>query len=520
MDAVGPGGRSPLGAWAVFANHGTVDKATFPYYNGDHVGVAQRALEAALRRGHNAPVLVYGNGDAGDVSAGLDRSGPAAAEAVGRREARAMIGAWRAAGRRLTRRPAIDLRWTRVCFCGQATPAGRLADFAVFGFSYLTGSEEGRGPLFDSTQQVLEGMRLASPVEPQGVKKPTLSDPDRTLEPTAVPLSAVRVGDRMLLAVPGEMTVELGRRLRAAARAALSGSGLSRVVVAGYANEYVSYLTTREEYDAQHYEGGTTVYGPASGPFLTSALADLAGRLAKGSARAARVPVRPHPRAAPEWTAISPGGPGRQGHPPASRHGAAASGRAALARRRRRPRPPARPGVRDGPAPRRPAAGQGGRRPRPAHPLAGGRRPPPAARDPGAPGRPPRHLPGLVGGTARRRHRALPLRGQRHPLPARIAALPGRCRRERCGWWRGGPPGIAGCSSCATRPRCPSAISPRARAGPGWGHRVLVGGRRAGAAHPTRAGASVKLPAGAGLRVAGGARDPYGNPKRAHAALP
>ena len=176
VDAVGPGGRSPLGAWAVFANHGTVDKSTFPYYNGDHVGVAQRALEAALRRGHNSPVLVYGNGDAGDVSAGLDRSGPAAAEAVGRREARAMLGAWRAAGRTLSRRPAIDLRWTRVCFCGQATPFGRLADFAVFGLSYLTGSEEGRGPLFDSTHQVLEGMRLASPVEPQGLKEPTLTD--------------------------------------------------------------------------------------------------------------------------------------------------------------------------------------------------------------------------------------------------------------------------------------------------------------------------------------------------------
>jgi neutral ceramidase len=53
-------------------------------------------------------------------------------------------------------------------------------------------------------------------------------------------------------------------------------------VVSGYANEYASYFTTPEEYGAQHYEGGTTVYGPASGPFLTGSLADLARRLVRG----------------------------------------------------------------------------------------------------------------------------------------------------------------------------------------------------------------------------------------------
>ena len=236
---------------------------------------------------------MYGNGAAGDVSAGLDRSGPAAAEWVGRREADAMLSAWRAAGRRLSRTPALASRWTRVCFCGQPTPFGRLADSAVFGRSYLTGSEEGRGPLFDATGVALEGSRLDAPVEPQGRKIPALTDPGHTLEPTAVPLTAARIGDRVLVSVPGEMTVELARRTRAAAVRAMAGSGLRHVVVAGYANEYVSYLTTPEEYEAQHYEGGTTVYGPASGAFLAEALGDLAGRLARGVAAPAPYPFDP-----------------------------------------------------------------------------------------------------------------------------------------------------------------------------------------------------------------------------------
>ena len=72
---------------------------------------------------------VYGNGNEGDMSAGLDRTGPAGSDEVGRLEAAAMLQAWRRAGRAgLSRRPALDLRWTRVCFCGQTTETGPVAD--------------------------------------------------------------------------------------------------------------------------------------------------------------------------------------------------------------------------------------------------------------------------------------------------------------------------------------------------------------------------------------------------------
>jgi neutral ceramidase len=298
VDRLAGGRRVPLGAWSTFANHGTVNRSTFGLYNADHHAAAARAFETAVRRAGRVPrrrpvVNVYGNSDAGDVSAGLRRFGPAVAEEVGRREARAMLAAWRIAGARLTRTPSLQSRWTRVCFCGQATPFGPLADHAVFGRSYLTGSEEGRGPLFEATGGIYEGERLAAPLGVQGVKIEARGDPDRTLEPTAVPLTAVRVGDRLIVTVPGEATAELGRRTRSAVLAAGRGAGIDRVVLAGYANEYASYFTTPEEYGAQHYEGGTTVYGPASGPFLTASLADLAGSLARGLPAPAAHPFDP-----------------------------------------------------------------------------------------------------------------------------------------------------------------------------------------------------------------------------------
>jgi hypothetical protein len=311
VDRVAGGRRTPLGAWSAFANHGTVNKASFRFYNADHHAAAARVFEAAVRRQGRVPagrevVNVYGNGAAGDISAGLRRSGPAAADAVGRREAAAMLAAWRSAGARLRRDLPLAARWTRVCFCGQPTPAGRLADHAVFGRGYFTGSEEGRGPLFDATGQILEGERAPFPDPVQGYKSFGRSDDDRTLEPVAVPLTAARIGDRLVVTVPGEATAQLGRRARAAALAARV-PGVRRAVVAGYANEYASYFTTPEEYGRQHYEGATTVFGPASGPFVVASLGELAARLARRAPAPAPHPFDPTRGLRPGRGAYPPG---------------------------------------------------------------------------------------------------------------------------------------------------------------------------------------------------------------------
>ena len=279
--------RVPIGAWSTFADHGTVTKSSFQFYNGDHHASAMRVFEERVRRAGKVPagqevLNVYGNSNEGDMSAGLDRHGPAASDYVGRVEAAAMYRAWIRARDELTRTPAFDLRWTRMCFCGQEVGDGeRVADQSQVGAPFLTGSEEGRGPLFDVTGQHFEGQR--SPVDsgPHGHK---LFAPGVGAGgvPRAVPLLAVRVGRRMIVSVPGEGTKEVGARIRAAAGAAVAGSGVERIVVSGLANEFVLYFTTPEEYDRQHYEGGNTHFGEHSATLLTSELARLAGSLGRG----------------------------------------------------------------------------------------------------------------------------------------------------------------------------------------------------------------------------------------------
>jgi neutral ceramidase len=279
-----PRRRVPIGAWSTFADHGTVTKSSFEFYNADHHGSALRVFEAQVRRSGRVPASqevlnVYGNSDEGDMSAGLTRHGPAASDEVGRVEAAAMLRAWREAGSRLSREPALDVRWTRMCFCGQETEGGAVADRPEVGIPFLTGSEEERGPLFDVTGQPLEGVRSPLDLGPHGHK---LFPPGASGVPRVVPLLAVRVGPRMIVSVPGEGTKEVGARIRADVERAVAGAGIERVVVSGLANEFILYFTTPEEYARQHYEGGNTHFGTYSSNLLKAELARLAGTLARG----------------------------------------------------------------------------------------------------------------------------------------------------------------------------------------------------------------------------------------------
>ncbi len=278
--------RVPIGAWSTFADHGTVTKSSFTYYNGDHHASAMRVFEQRVRTEGRVPpgqevLNVYGNSNEGDMSAGLTRSGPAASDFVGRTEAAAMYHAWRRARRHSSRYPAFSSRWTRVCFCGQVVEDGeRVASESQVGIPFLTGSEEERGPLFDVTGEEFEDRRGPDTGPPHGVKASVPGVGAGV--PNGVPLVAFRLGRRMVVSLPAEGTKEMGARIKAAVRSQIAGSGIGDVVLSGLANEFVLYVTTPQEYDRQHYEGGNTQFGRQSGNLLKNEIASLAGRLARG----------------------------------------------------------------------------------------------------------------------------------------------------------------------------------------------------------------------------------------------
>ena len=250
-------------------------------------------------------VNVYGNSDAGDVSAGLHASGRRGPSEVGRARGRGHADRL-APGRRGARRAGRDSSRAGPASASAASPRrrGRSPTTRPSALSYLTGSEEGRGPLFDATG---ESTRAAASRARRraGRQGRARSDDDRTLEPTAVPLTAARLGDHLIVTIPGEATSELGRRTRAAVRAAVARQRRRRVVVAGYANEYASYFTTPEEYGAPALRGRDDRVRPRQRPVPDH----VAGRPRRPpGARPAgpgALPVRPDPRPAPDGAPLS-----------------------------------------------------------------------------------------------------------------------------------------------------------------------------------------------------------------------
>lgn len=104
------------------------------------------------------------------------------------------------------------------------------------------------------------------------------------------PVQLIRIGELYLLGIPGEVTITAGLRLRRTV-AAIVGAELANVLVAGYSNAYLHYVTTPEEYDAQRYEGGSTFFGRWQLPALQQVAAQLATALHEGA------PVPPGPAA-------------------------------------------------------------------------------------------------------------------------------------------------------------------------------------------------------------------------------
>jgi neutral ceramidase len=161
-----------------------------------------------------------------------------------------------------------------------------LCQQAMVGVPVLGGSEEGRLSSLEKLPGVYEGARQESPQGCHTWKLKALDFlqdliPNRDL-PTTMTLQTMRINELLLVAVPGEISTEMGQRLKQTVlqAAQYTRQGMTQVAIVGLANQYISYFTTPEEYDMQHYEGASTLYGPASGPVLAARLGYLVAQMA------------------------------------------------------------------------------------------------------------------------------------------------------------------------------------------------------------------------------------------------
>lgn len=112
------------------------------------------------------------------------------------------------------------------------------------------------------------------------------------LSPEVLPLQIIRIGNLVLLGIPAEFTTMSGRRLREMIHKIFSNSGVNYLALATYVNAYAGYVTTKEEYDTQQYEGASTHFGP----YTLMAYQQEFSKIAKAMVDGKSVATGPAPR--------------------------------------------------------------------------------------------------------------------------------------------------------------------------------------------------------------------------------
>jgi len=166
----------------------------------------------------------------------------------------------------------------------------RLPRDAAVGNPLVAGAYERRAPWLAAVPFLRGGHWMARrwwlfKNGPQGDKRhfgfsflQPLAEPKSSF-PNTVMFQLIRVNDTVVLPLPFEVTAESGRRMAARVRQEFARTGdesIRHVWVASNANGYFGYTTTPEEYTGQEYEGGHTLYGRYSTPYLTAQLGRLA----------------------------------------------------------------------------------------------------------------------------------------------------------------------------------------------------------------------------------------------------
>lgn len=361
----GSGGWRLGGTYSVFAVHGTVVPAGNDLYDADLHGTLTRALEDSLGGIH-----ILANGTEGDASPDWRRASrcPPPRMGIHRRPAGPRtppplydwplpppddvtacldtaladlerlrdglrgeaLRVYRSLDPEITRPAAADLRIRRNFETVHLTGAeGRRAGLCArpqAGMALAAGADDGRTRLkgwkvfglipLGIDWGSVTGNLAACQAPKRVFLAPIQQEPVGNLQfPEYTQFAVLRIGNLWLGTVPAEATTVAGLQMLAGLRRGIAGSRGTHpdavrsdsLAILGLANGYLSYVATWDEYQAQTYEGGSTLFGPHEAMFMAGRLEGLARGMAA-------------PNATPVDTILVRPGPLRAGGPDAGPH--------------------------------------------------------------------------------------------------------------------------------------------------------------------------------------------------------
>jgi neutral ceramidase len=244
-----------------FACHPTILGANSRGVSADFPGALRRQLTEILRQGDAAPIVLFVNGAAGDISTRFTRRAQDAAEVE-------RLGGLLAAAASVALRAARTLngpmrhRAASVALTPRAHPSPERNEednsVSIVEDRATSAPSAGQQRIAETRQQGAT-MLAALAALPEGA----IAD--------RCDLDVWTLGDLALVSVPAELFSSFGSQIASASD--------EPTLVLGYANGYIGYLADRRAHDAGTYEALASPYRPEAGEQVTAATVNLVSRL-------------------------------------------------------------------------------------------------------------------------------------------------------------------------------------------------------------------------------------------------
>jgi len=308
------GGETEIGTLNWYAIHPTDLGQTNTLISGDNKGYASKEFEQEMQRDRKVPnfVAAFANSNCGDVSGNVgtkiaDANGkPIGTDDVanmtkhGDAQFKTALDLYDNATEEVS--GVLEYWYTRIDMSNVTIKGTKNQTWRyALGMSFAAGSTEDSIPRYElpkgtinTVEDVKEGLTepltgvyvgsavklaaglflqfagktgISSQEEKDGHKpKPIVLTPleEEHLVPFYLPIQLFSIGSFAIAGVPGELTTMAGRRLRESIENTLTNlhRKVKYVALGTYANDYTQYITTKEEYDMQYYEGASTPFGP------------------------------------------------------------------------------------------------------------------------------------------------------------------------------------------------------------------------------------------------------------------
>ncbi|MGH9307105.1 MAG: neutral/alkaline non-lysosomal ceramidase N-terminal domain-containing protein, partial [Acidimicrobiales bacterium] len=291
VDRAGGAEQGPLGAMVVFSVHGTGVPQSSDVYNADVWAYVVGELGHRIRVRHGGDIVVGAvQGTHGDVAPAIrpGAAGALEAERVGRGIGAQAARLFEDLEGRLSANVVLGTGLREVNLDESSKFAGiELPRRPAVGAALVAGATENVTPVIHRLPPFRAGSPRRRATGPHGPKwvlgsrwLQPLVLPTRGF-PRILPVQFIRINDVGIVGLGFEVTTQAGRAIAGRVAQAVAQSGIDEIVVSSVANEYSGYVTSRDEYGLQYYEGGHTLYGAATAAFLGAHARALATDVAR-----------------------------------------------------------------------------------------------------------------------------------------------------------------------------------------------------------------------------------------------